>query len=373
MPEPLCLSLAGAVLPEKSELRRQHVRKPPRQSEHYLERYDRRTLFYDCVYHKAEGRYLFTAPRFLNLWPEFRDRLRLDGEPVRGLSRHWSGKYEQVAIEAPRGTVSLDWPGGWRIAPRPDISDRFAGLNAVVTMNRDNEIGWIRDWLGHLVRSHGLEAAVIYDNGSTAYAPETLAAEIAAVPGLKATAVLKADYPYGPRDSGKGFEVRPKFLQPALLNLARTDVLRSARAVLNADIDEIVLRRGKATVFDAACRSLLGAVHLPGSWAYPGEDDPAPCGHRFHVWQPAAPKRSNPKWCARPRGPISRAGWFVHHVGGELFRLLPPRRDLAFIHCRGTSTGWKGTGTRFAMPEGLARNPELEALMQAEFPAEPGA
>ncbi|WP_172329355.1 hypothetical protein [Mangrovicoccus sp. HB161399] len=370
MPDPLCLVLAGAVLPEASEFRRQHVRKPQRRSEHYIERYDRRTLFYDCVYRGDEGEYLFTAPRFLNLWPEFRDRLRLDGEPVKGLSRRWSAKYEQVSIKAPRGTVSLDWPGGWQIAPRPDISDRFAGLNAVVTMNRDNDLDWIRRWLGHLAEVHGLEAALIYDNGSTAYTAAQLAAAIASVPGLKATAVLVADYPYGPRDSGKGFEVRPKFLQPALMNLARTDVLRKARAVLNADIDEIVLKRGSQTVFDAALASRLGAVRLPGSWAYPRDEDPAPCPHRYNIWRPAKPRPSNPKWCAAPSGLLSRMGWFVHHVGGEVFRLLPAREDLAFIHCRGTSTGWKGG--RFKSPAGLVRDPELEALMDRHFSAEGG-
>ncbi|MBE3639063.1 hypothetical protein [Mangrovicoccus algicola] len=365
MSDPLCLRLAGAVLPDPSDLRRRHVRKPARRTDHYLERYDRRTLFYDCVYHEDRGEYLFTAPRFLNLWQEFRDRLRLDGAPVRGLSRQWSAKYEQVRIRAPRGTVSLDWPGGWQIAPRADLADRFAGLDAVVTMNRDNDLRWIREWLAYLCRVHGLEAAVIFDNGSTAYRPQDLAETIAAIPGMRASAVLVADYPYGPRDSGKGLEVRPKFLQPALMNLARTDLLRKAGAVLNADIDEIVLKRGGQTVFEATRASRLGALRLPGSWAYPGPEDPAPCAHRFHVWRATGERPSNPKWCAVPGKGLSRAGWFVHHVGGELFRLLPARDDLAFVHCRGTSTGWKGG--RFKAPGQMARDPELEALMQTHF------
>lgn len=78
MPDPICLSLAGAVIPETVDLKRDHVRPPARRTEHYLERYDRRTLFYDCVFRPDLGGYLFTAPRFLNLWPEFRDRLRID-------------------------------------------------------------------------------------------------------------------------------------------------------------------------------------------------------------------------------------------------------------------------------------------------------
>ena len=369
MPDPLCLRLAGAILPETSELRRRHVRKPERRTPHYLERYDRRTLFYDCVYQEDRGVYLFTAPRFLNLWDEFRDRLRLDGAPVRGLNRRWSAKYEQVEVRAPRGTVELDWPGGgWQIAPREDIAPAFDGLNAVVTMNRDNDLVWIRDWLAHLVDEHGLQGAVIFDNGSTAYTPERLAEVMAQVPGLTQAAVLLADYPYGPRDSGKGFEVRPKFLQPAILNIARRDVLRRARAVLNVDIDEIVLRRGGRTVFDRAAASLSGAVRLNGHWAFPAAGDAVPAPHRRHLWRAVPLSRSNPKWCARPSGPISRLGWYVHHVGGELFRLLPPATDCDFVHCRATSTGWKGA--RYFQPEAVTHDPELEALFARAFPGD---
>lgn len=364
MSNPICLTLSGAVLPQNSDLTRDHVRKPARQSPHYLDRYDQHTLFYDCVYHAENGTYLFTAPRFLNLWPEFRDRLRLDGAPVPGMARRKSGKYEQVILKAPPGEVSLDWPGGgWSIPSRPDIADRFAGLNSVVTLNKDNDLSWIRDWLAYLIRKHDLQAAVIFDNGSTAYSQQDLA-QAAADTGLAAVAIISADYPYGPRDSGKGMEIRPKFLQPALLNLARTDILRHARAVLNVDIDEIVMRRSGPNVFDRAVSSWAGAIHLPGLWAYPSPNDPVPIGHGAHLWRAGAKeKKSNPKWCAVPSGRISKLGWFVHHVGGEAFRFLPPVPDCEFVHCRGTSTGWKGS--RFKLPNPLSKDPELESLMQS--------
>lgn len=366
MPDPICLTLSGAVIPDSADLLRDHVRAPARRSAHYLERYDRHTLFYDCVYRADLGGYLFTAPRFLNLWPEFRDRIRVDGSPVGNLTRKRSAKYEQVVIKAPLAELSLDWAGGgWPIAARMDIADRFAGLNTVMTVNKDNDLSWIRDWLAYHVDCHGLEAALIFDNGSSSYSQRDLA-KAAGSTGLQQVCVASADYPYGPRDSGKGLEIRPKFLQPALQNLARTDILRKARAVLNVDIDELVLRRRGASVFDRAERAWSGAVRLPGRWAYPSPTGPMPVKHSAHLWRAQdRHKRSNPKWCAVPDGRFSRLGWFVHHVGGEAFRLLRDERDCEFVHCRGTSTGWKGS--RFNFPAPLEKDRELEQLF-ADFP-----
>lgn len=371
MPEPVNIRLAGAVLPETAEKRRRHVRRPSRRTPHYLERYDRRTLFYDVVYQADRGGYLFTAPRFLNLWTEFRDRLRLDAAPVTGLRRQTSGKYEQVFVKAEEGVLSLDWPGGgWSLAPRRDVSALFDGLNTVVTMNRNNDPDWIIAWLRYHVAAHALQAALIFDNGSSDYTAQDLARAAAGVAGLETVCIAEADYPYGPRDSGKGLEIRPKFLQPALLNLARTDILRHARAVLNVDIDELVLRRSGPSVFDRAVRRPLAAVRLPGRWAYPGPEDPVPTGHRAHVWRAPDPKPSNPKWCAVPGRGLSRMGWFVHHVGGEAFRFLKSDPDCEFVHCRGTSTGWKGG--RYSSPRTPWKDPELEALMTTCFHAQDG-
>ncbi|MEM8556065.1 MAG: hypothetical protein AAGF71_14720 [Pseudomonadota bacterium] len=367
MADPICLSLSGAVLPDTMEPKRRHARKGDRQTPHYLETYDRSTLFYDCVYQEDAGHYLFTAPRFLNLWAEFRDRIRYNGEPVRDLKRRRTPKYEQVLLSAPLGEMALDLPGGAHpIVPRLDISDMFAGLNAVVTMNKDNDLSWVRDWLLYLVTQHGLEAVLIFDNGSRDYPLEALADAMAGVDGIKAAAVVLADFPYGPRDSGQGFELRPKFLQPAVINIARTDILRKSRAVLGVDIDEVVLRRGGDSVFDRAVKTWAGAVKIRGAWAYPSADDPLPCGHGKHINRIADDHASPKKWCAVPQGRLSRLGWFVHHVGGSIFQTLPTTTDCEFVHCRATSTGWKGSG-RYALPDGLERDPELVTLMAQYF------
>ena len=86
---PACdiLDLPGFVLPEAGPHLRDHVRPPERRTAHYLERFDRTTLWYDLVRQETENRYLFTAPPFANLWPLLRDGLSRDGRPVQARLR----------------------------------------------------------------------------------------------------------------------------------------------------------------------------------------------------------------------------------------------------------------------------------------------
>lgn len=356
------VTLAGCVLPGNGPWLRNHVRPPERRTPHYLERFDRTTLFYDAVQQDDGGRVLFTAPPFANLWPLFRDGLRDDGRRVRPSLRR-AAKYAQASLPRPHGALTLDLGDGpTAIAPRRDLAAAFEGLNTVVTINRDNPLDAVTFWAVHHVRLHRLEAVLIYDNGSTRYAPEALAEALAAVPGLKRVVVAEAPFPYGTTDPVRRGEVRPNYLQPALLNLARTDILRRARAVLNADIDEIVLSRDGRSVFDLAAGRWHGAARLPVYWADPPPEATRPAPQSAHTWRSAPKKRTPRKWCARPRGPLSRLGWHVHHLGGEVFKLLPEDRAQEVVHCRATTTGWNPRKARLSHAGAQVPDPELEAL-----------
>lgn len=357
------LDLTGLQLPADGAHLRDHVRPPERRTPHYLERFDRTTLFYDLVRQDREARYLFTAPPFANLWPFLRDGLRRDGRPVPPKRRR-QAKYDQAMLLGPEGRLTLVLDGvETPLTVRPDHSEGFRGLNAVVTMNKDNPLDWIVTWARHLVRRHGLQAVLIFDNGSTAYAAEALADALAGVTGLVRATVVRAPFPYGTTDPVEKGEVRPNYLQPALLNLARTDILRQARAVLNCDIDEIVLHRDGRSVFDAAVASPFRAARLPVYWADPAPDTGGPAPQSAHRYRLTPKPRTPRKWCAVPGGWLSRlGGWHVHHIGGELFKLVPEDHSHEVVHCRATSTGWHPFKMRHPdAPRAL--DPELVALM----------
>ncbi|OSP55562.1 hypothetical protein [Pseudoruegeria sp. SK021] len=360
----LTVPLSGFTLPEGSPVLRDHVRKPKRRSDHYHAAFDRRTLIYDCVWQPDHNRYLLMTPMLSNLWPTLRDGLRQNGAPVQGLRRKRMGKYDLVMVPGAKVDLSLvlgdkEYP----LTQRASVAENFAGMNCAVTMNRNNPLDWITDWAAWHVALHGLQGVLIFDNGSDAYSPDELAAALAGVRGLQQVVVASAPYPYGTTDRVERGEIRPNFLQPAMLNLARTDFLRKARAVLNADFDELVMSRDGSSVFDAAVARRHLAVRLPVYWAYPDPDVSGPARQLDHQFRNDPKRRTPRKWCVAPGGLSSRFGWHVHHVGGEVFKLNRESTDHEVIHCRAASTGWNARRGRHQTLERRVPDPELTELM----------
>lgn len=356
------ISLDGLRLPEATEVLRQHTRPEDERSAHYLECYDRHTLFYDAVRLPGQDRVLLTGPPLLNLWPILRDNLYDDRGHVRGIRRQKFERCEQVSLPLPRGSLKYG-PDGSPITVRTPVTSTFAGLNALMTINRNNDLDWIRDWARFHIERHGAQAVVIFDNGSTEYEPQDLADRLSTLPKLEALAIVSAPFPYGVVDGGQGLG-RPAFLQPAMMNMARRDMLAQARAVLNIDIDELVWARGGESIFDAACARPNTMVKIHGRWAYPAPDALLPAPQRTHTHRAVPDKRCRQKWAAVPSGFLSRFGWAAHQVGGPLVKIAKKDPRFELIHCRGTSTGWKDK--RFDLPE-RRFDPELADFMAGQF------
>ena len=352
------LSLAGSG-------RRRPVRVPEGQRpEGFDAAYDFDTLWYDAV--RIGGTVHLVCPRLYTLRPLL-DRLHADGARagrarVRAFRRH-----EVARLAAPSGASRLglalgDWTAESGISA--DGAGHFAGLNAGLFISRDNRLEWFADWARFHVGEHGLEALLVMDNASTAYPPEAILEALAGT-GLSRAVVLRVPQPYGPTrgKSGKG---GAKFLQPAMLNLARLRYLRRARAVLNADLDELVWSRG-GSVFDAAVRSPLGAVALRGDWRTPPPRTAPPYLHAQHVHERRGDYPCPTKYCIRPGGPLGRAGWDVHRLETPLGALpLPARGDMGYWHCRGISTDWKGYGR--LKPDAIGpRDASTAAVLERAF------
>lgn len=353
------------VLPD--HLRRDSALKPKYRPEGYLEAMDRETLWYDAFWH--EGRVTVIGPPLNNLQGKFRRaEVRLDGVPVplwrmRRYKRHFVAQF--LAETAPQEiAVAM---GGWtgqapvsRAAP-----EMFEGLNTAFFFNRDNDLGWIRDHAAWHRQEHGLQALLVVDNGSTGYGPEEIEAALAPV-GLEQVLVVPAPFKYGPMGL-KPFRRTEKYLQTAIFNVLRLRFFRKARAVLGCDIDELILRRGQDTVFDAARASRIGFVQVPGVWAYAEAGRRGPWRHRDHLFTHQPPHRSPPKFCVAPDGPLGGCSWDIH--GFERLPFLRSRLHpgFVFMHCRGVSTAWKSAG-RLTMPSGTVVNDEIAAAM-ARMPA----
>ncbi|SFD13701.1 hypothetical protein [Tropicimonas isoalkanivorans] len=321
--------------------RRRHPSVPEAaRSEDFGSSYDWTTLWYDAV--QRDGELLLICPKLLNFKAFISDgALRADGSAISVSRVRHHRRHDVVRLRTRAPVTRLETSNGrWRrdSGVSPDQSALFAGLNASVHISRNNRLDWIADWARFHIGEHGLEAMLVLDNGSDAYPPQAILDTLAST-GLKRVVILKVPHPYGPvRQKKRGGGA--KFLQPAMLNLARLRFLYRARAVLNADLDELVWTRA-GSVFDAAVQSRLGFVTFDGRWRMPAIDAEAPYRHSDHRFQRATDKPCPTKYCLRPDSWLGRQSWDVHHPEVLLPLDWLARKDMGYWHCRGITTNWK--------------------------------
>lgn len=368
------IDLQRILAPDDASERRLGPLPAKAQTPEYRAALDSVTLAYDCVADDC-GRALVTAPAFDALWPLFARSLRVDGRAPRRLRRVRHGRVEHVIFKASQG-ATLQFEMGGAPVPmrlRPSEAHSFRGLNALMTVSRNNDLAWIADWAAYNVSAYGANGVLLFDNGSDAYAPGQIAETLAAVDGLQQVTVVTAPFPWGGQLHLGGRKIQLKYLQGCLLNLARLDFLSQARAVLNTDIDELVVGPKGGSIFDATMRCRWGVTQIGGDWIYPERAQDIPGPHRVNTWRGVQCQPCQPKWCARPGGPLSRLfGWQVHDVGRSLGRRISADDRFRLLHCASVTTGWKRASHRFAGPE-RAQDPALATLMDRHFPASPEA
>jgi hypothetical protein len=319
--------------------------------------YDFTTLWYDAM--AMPGGVRLVAPSLLNLAAPVRAaRFRIGGAPARLARIRRHRRHDVIELTGPPGAeveIDLgDWTG--RSAVRADRNALFAGLNTAVTLQKDNDPRWIADWVRWHQREHGLQAVLIFDNGSADGAGPV--AEALAPLGLARAVVVRAPQPYGGLMRGGG----GKFLQSALLNLARLGYLARARAVLQVDVDELVWPGG-GPIFDRAVASRLGFVPFRGLWMSPAPAAEAPYLHASHSHRVPGEKPCPAKYCVVPGGWMGGFSWEVHNLeNAPPARWLAPK-DLGYWHCRAITTDWKNERSAVA-PDGEPDPAAAAALAQ---------
>ncbi|MEM7645229.1 MAG: hypothetical protein AAF366_22395 [Pseudomonadota bacterium] len=187
---------------------------------------------------------------------------------------------------------------------------------------------------------------------------------LASVEGLKAAAILRARYPFGPTAENKT-AYDALFLQRALAELGRRRFLGRARAVLNVDVDELFHSRTGRSVFEATVASAAGYLRADAEWVYAvGTEGSVRHRDHGHVSATGRPK-ANRKWCVVPDGPQAGRQWLTHFLGS---RKDPVDPDFVMWHFRQVSTSWKAD--RSAGDLALVPDPDLTAAMDRAFPSD---
>ncbi|SIS69600.1 hypothetical protein SAMN05421759_102434 [Roseivivax lentus] len=346
-------------------LRRSSILKARHRPEGYDDAFDADTFWYDAIW--ARGRVHLVCPPFNNLKPAVLGaRYRLDGAPARLLRHRAYKRHAVLELDARARPARIDvtigdWTGDSAVhaAGLPGID----GARVHFYINKDNDLRWMADHARFTSARHGLDAVVVIDNGSTRYAPAEIAATLEGQ-GVRAL-VFEAPYRYGPIGLPP-FRRTEKYLQTALFNALRLRGLDRAGAVLNCDLDELVL--GPQSVFEATRAARLKFLQIRGQWMTPPPGKAPPFTHADHVFHHDPPKPCPTKWCLDPSGPLGRFSWDIH--GFERLGVLHnfPARGFRFLHCRGVSTAWKGQG-RLKVPEKTRHDPEAAAVLGDVFGA----
>ncbi|OLS53790.1 hypothetical protein [Rhodovulum sulfidophilum] len=347
----------------ETPLLRDHMAPPEARDARYEANYDRTTLWYDAFWREDRGEVMVIAPLLLNLArPLSQARILLDGRPVR-LRRRRFQRHEIWRLPAPARPERLRVEGqGWAVEAavgraRPE---RFAGRNVLLTISRNNDLQWVRDYALFHRKTQGAEAILFIDNGSDAYAPDDIARVIGET-GLAAH-VISAPVPYGPVIRGISNPHRGKFFRSAMMNLARLRYLYGARAVLNSDIDELIWSEGRS-VFDMAAAHPIGFAPFRGRWRVPGPDAEPPLRHADHFVLPEQNVACPIKYAVAPGRLAGRFNWDVHRLERLPFKHRFLRQDAGYWHCAAVSTGWK-SGVRLTMPGSDDIDAPLKALLK---------
>lgn len=325
------------------------------------------TLFYDVFQSANPGTVLAVGPPLKRNFREFvkQARLSLDGSEasVREISQ--SRRASVLEISAPVAnprTLSITHPKlSLTSAISPSGLARYAGLDTMFTLSRNNTLDWIGDWARFHVERHGTEAIVLYDNASDHYGADALADVLAGISGLKAFDVVPAPFQYGPVGMSRE-RTSARYLQFGLFEITRLRFLGHAAGVLNMDIDEMAHAPKGRTVFEAARASDAGFLTLPGSWRYPQPG--APILHESHILRRADQDEAMyPKWCLVPDGPHHGKSWRTHGLKGVPDQV---QDGFGFFHCRMISESWSYDRSEYTDLT-LVRDPLAAEVFGAAF------
>lgn len=349
-----------AFLPEDSPLRRLPRAPKRRRPADFLEKFESRALVYDAFRHADGSRILLVGPPALNLVPLYggaRYRALPSGTRLRE-DYHSSLSVMLTALTgAPADTEAVEMTFGnatYVLPIQPNVSPLLSGARVLFTMSRDNELAWIREWADYHARVQGTDAIVFFDNGSTRYGVEEIAATLRGVPGIRHAAVLSWPHSYGAADPA--VRTNPYyglFLQVAAMSVALRRYAASAYGLLNCDIDELAATPRGTTIYELAHAAPKGLVVMGGQYveALAEKSAAGVPTHRDFPMRLRGPRArlSRPrKWALDPtRAWVGNLAVhpYMHWIEGRPAFGKTTSPEVFYWHFRGISTNWKDRRT----------------------------
>ncbi len=323
------------------DFKRDHPKLHSEDFEQGIGEFDHHTLFYDIVI--KNNLILIYCPKLLNFEEIIRkSNFSIDGKSVKFKLKKFS-RFDLIKIKS-NGTIlnisNQIFSKQWSL--KKFDTNRFEKMNCLVTLNKNNKLEWISDFVKFHIKYHNLDCILLFDNGSSSYTTLDLESCLHKT-GIKDYLIVTVPQPYGiiSKSKNRCFS----FLQPTLLNLAREKFFSDAGAVLSVDIDELVWKKEKS-IFELAKSSFFGFVLFRGQWRF-SKSNSKLHKHKDHKYIANETLNCPTKYCYTPNG-ISR--WIplsVHRLHPKrthlrnLINYLLETNDAGYWHCQSISTNWK--------------------------------
>lgn len=211
-------------------------------TEEDIAQYDFRTIFYDVFFNPENTRLYAIGPTLLNFKRELPiSELKINNVPVcfelidiNPKTTVLEVNLEQNVILTETNKVTIEFGEQWTWS-RSIKKNQLLNISHITlsTIQKDNEIRWIRDWIRYYRNEHDVGTVVIYDNNSEYQ--DTLEERLA----LQNTDlfVVNWNFPYGPAKSHGN-----QLCQLGSLNHCRLKFGRVGYC-LNFDIDELLVMK----------------------------------------------------------------------------------------------------------------------------------
>lgn len=213
----------------------------------------------------------------------------------------------------------------------------------MTTKSKNNDLQWISDWAKFHAIKHGVDAVLLYDNGSDDYTSSDV---LAALDHPQLDVVIVVDWPFkfGPQGGSwnglKGAPWDSDYCEYGILEHARHRFLSEAAGVINHDIDELAVTSNGQTIFEVINDSKDGYIRYFGRWIENITKQPQniPQFTDFAYYSTVR-NPTTVKWALDPKRTADAKQWKTHGITN-----LPPVANTEQVmhrHFMGINTNWK--------------------------------
>ena len=341
----------------------------------FYKAFDTKTLFYDCFWDADGKRVLLVGPPPYGLdLKSATFTARPSGDRLQ--ARFWPSLSTMITElpSAPSGTTSIEVALAgeqFSLQVQPNASAELAGKRLLFTINKNNDLAWIREWAEYHARLHGTEAIVLFDNASARYDVREVHGVLASVPGITHVGVHHWPYSFGPFDPAlKANPYWGRFLQIASMSVVLRRYGEHAYGLLDCDIDELAGTRSGASIYDLAHHSRGGLVVFRGTWIEASGQGARHRDYMEHLSDPKAAHSPQRKWALDPTRPGGRrlsVHPYWHWIEGRAWFSKSMPDDALYWHFKGINTNWKQDRTK--APDGALVRDDLLARRFAQLEA----